>query len=269
MKQRKILALVLIVACFMLIMTGCGGTKQPNDSQQSEQNTPKEPETLNVYSGAGLRKAMDEIAEVFKEKYGVEVTYNYAGSAQLLSQMEVVKEGDVFVPGDQIDMEKAIEKGFAKDYKQVAYHIPAIAVPKGNPANIKELADLAKPGVKVLIGDEKACAIGKLAIKIFKKNNLLEDIEKNIVAKDATVNEVVTHTVMKQADASIITEDNGINVEGIELIKIPEEQNLIEIVPVGVLTFSEKPELAQKFADFVASAEGKAIFEKHGFKPVK
>ncbi|HJK07120.1 MAG TPA: substrate-binding domain-containing protein, partial [Methanocorpusculum sp.] len=29
--------------------------------------------------------------------------------------------------------------------------------------------------------------------------------------------------------------------------------------------FTTQPELAQKFADFVASDEGKAIFEKYGF----
>jgi molybdate transport system substrate-binding protein len=32
-----------------------------------------------------------------------------------------------------------------------------------------------------------------------------------------------------------------------------------------VTTFTTQPELAQAFADFVASDEGKAIFEKYGF----
>jgi molybdate transport system substrate-binding protein len=37
------------------------------------------------------------------------------------------------------------------------------------------------------------------------------------------------------------------------------------IVPIGVTTYTKDPENAQKFADFVASDEGKAIFVRHGF----
>jgi ABC-type molybdate transport system substrate-binding protein len=38
-----------------------------------------------------------------------------------------------------------------------------------------------------------------------------------------------------------------------------------DIVPIGTLTFSEYPEAAQQFVDFVASEEGLQIFEEHGF----
>jgi len=250
---------------FVTSIIGCAQKTVPSSSQE----VAKEAKSILVYSGAGLSKPMTEIGKVFESKTGIKVNYNFAGSAQLLSQMELSKEGDVFIPGDLVDMDKAKEKGFATDYKKVVYHIPVIGVPKGNPAQIAELSDLAKPGVKLVIGDEKSCAIGKLAVNIFKKNNLWPAVEKNIVAKDATVNEVVTHTAMKQADASIITEDNGINSKDIEMIAIPESQNLIETVPVGALTFSKQAEAAKQFVEFVASAEGKAIFKNMGFKPVE
>ncbi len=48
-------------------------------------------------------------------------------------------------------------------------------------------------------------------------------------------------------------------------MEIPVEQNIIKTVPIGTLTSSEKKDTAKKFVDFVASSEGKAIFEKHGF----
>jgi len=265
MQLRKYLVLCISFLLITASLAGCAQKSAPT-SNQAVQPAAK---SLKVYSGAGLSKPMTEIGQAFEKKTGVKVEYNFAGSAQLLSQMELSKEGDVFIPGDLVDMDKAIAKGLAKDYKKVVYHIPAIGVPKGNPAHITGLADLAKPGVKVIIGDEKACAIGKQAMSIFTKNKLWPAVEKNIVAKDATVNEVVTHTAMKQADASIITEDNAINAKDIELISIPEDQNVIETVPVGALTFTKQAELAQQFVDFAASSEGKAIFKNLGWKPVE
>jgi len=50
-----------------------------------------------------------------------------------------------------------------------------------------------------------------------------------------------------------------------DIIEIPKEQNLIKVIPIGMLTFTENKEYAKTFVDFVASAEGKVIFEKHGF----
>lgn len=264
-----LLTMVLIIGSFTLV--GCGNSQQ-NDVDQNNTPTPavaEKGESLDVYSGAGLRVAMDEIGQAFEQKYGVKVNYNFAGCAQLLSQMELSKQGDAFVGGSLNDMKIATEKGFTSEYTEVVYHIPAIGVPKGNPANITSLADMAKPGVKLVLGDEKSNAIGKKGAKIFAKNQLLEEINNNVVARDATVNEIVTHLAMKQGDAGLIWEDNGVGAKDIEVISIPQEQNVIDKVPVCVLSFSEKPDLAQKFVDYVSSSEGKAIFVKHGFKPIE
>lgn len=275
MSKNKLWALLLTMALIIgsLTLAGCSNTTQ-SDKQPANQNQTSAPaagdkeESLMVYSGAGLRVPMDEIGKTFEEKNGVKVNYNFAGCAQLLSQMELSKQGDVFVGGSLNDMEIATQKGFTTEYYEVVYHIPAIGVPKGNPAGITGLADMAKPGVKLILGDEQSNAIGKKGAKIFAKNQI-EGIEKNVVARDATVNEIVTHLAMKQGDAGLIWEDNGFNAKDIEVISIPAEQNVIDKVPVCTLSFSEQPELAQKFVDFVKSEEGKAIFVKHGFKPIE
>ncbi|NLV22285.1 MAG: molybdate ABC transporter substrate-binding protein [Syntrophomonadaceae bacterium] len=276
MKNKKYWSIILIVMLIFsaLCLVGCGkqdaGSKAQNGKQtETVQPLPYEGQELLVYSGAGISKAMDEMGQVFTKKYGAKVNFNYAGCAQLLSQMEINKQGDVFVGGSLNDIEIAKQKGFADQYVEVAYHIPAIAVPKGNPAAITGLADLGKPGIRLILGDEKANAIGKKGAKIFEKNNLTEAVEKNVVARAATVNEIVTKIGLKQGDAGLIFEDNGFEAKDIEVINIPPEQNAIDKVPVCVLRFTEKAELAQAFVDFTASAEGKAIFESHGFKVIE
>jgi molybdate transport system substrate-binding protein len=220
---------------------------------------------LLVYSGAGMRKPMDEIGAVFQQRYGTEVKYNYAGSNALLSQMELTQEGDAYMPGATMYIEIATKKGLVNYQQLVSYHIPIITVPKGNPADITCLEDLTKPGVKLIFGDPKVAACGKVAKKILEKNGIYDAAWANVVATVPTMNEVMLQIAMGQADASINWWDTVKAVEDIDVVEIPKEQNDIKIIPIGVTTFSKNPEAAKQFVDFCASEEGKAIFEKHGF----
>ena len=224
-----------------------------------------EAKALMVYSGAGMRKPMDEIGSVFEEQNGVTVQYNYTGSGAQLSQMELTREGDAFMPGAAMYLDTADEKGFVSYRQNIAYHIPVIIVPKGNPGNITGLDDLARPGVKLVWGDPEVAAIGKTGIAILKKSGIYEDTWKNVTATFPTMNEVMTQIAMGQADAAINWWDTVKFVEDIEVIQIPKEKNEIKLIPIGTLTFSQAPDVARQFVDFCSSSEGKTIFEKHGF----
>ncbi|MCG8484114.1 MAG: molybdate ABC transporter substrate-binding protein [Clostridia bacterium] len=258
---KKNFALLILMILIIINVVGCNASE--------EQASNEGPQSLMVLSGAGLRKPMDEIGEVFKEKYGIEIQYTYASSAHNLSQIELSQEGDVYLAGSLYYYESAKEKDLVDFKKDVAYHIPIIAVPQGNPKGVKTLSDFTKPGVKVVLGDPKSAAIGKVAKKMIEKEGLTEQIEKNVVATAATVNELVVYITMKQGDATIIWEDNVMNIPEVQMIEIPEEKNMIKTIPVCLIKSSKQKESAQKFIDFVVSDEGKAIYKKHGFKPVK
>jgi len=268
--KRTAIFMVAILFCSAIALGCIEEAQEPDittDGTSGELRHPvtEEPHSLIVYCGAGMRKPMDEIGSLFEGEYGISIKYNYAGSNTLLSQMELTQKGDGYMPGATYYFDIAKEKGITDYEQRVAYHVPVIAVPEGNPAGITSLDDLAEPGVTVILGDPKAAAIGKLGNKILEKNGIYEAVENNTIARGATVNELVVYTSMKQADASIIWEDLVVNSEKMEMVEIPREQNIIKIIPIGTLTFSEQKNTARKFVDFVASPEGKAIFEKHGF----
>lgn len=258
--KKMVVILAFLAAVIAVVsISGCTAGETTADKNTSDTGA-----TLMVYCGAGLNEPMDEIATAFKEKYGVTIQYNFAGSNTLLSQMELTKKGDVFMPGSTEDFDIARNKSLVNESRLVVYHVPVIAVPAGNPANITRLEDLAKPGVRVVLGDNPACAIGKLGDKILEKAKIKAEVEKNVVARAVTVNELATYVTLGQADASIIWED--LYVPGkMEIIAIPKGQNIIKAVPIGVLTFSENADTARQFADYVASGEGKSVFAKHGF----
>jgi len=220
---------------------------------------------IMVYSGAGMRKPMDEIGAVFQKRFGIQVHYNYAGSNALLSQMQLTRQGDAYMPGATLYIDIATDKGLVGYKKPIAYHIPVITVPKGNPAHITCLEDLTRPDVKVVLGDPKVAAIGKIGNKILDKNKLKEAVWAKDIDTTATMNELIIYIAMAQADAAINWWDTVKYVEKIEVIQIPRDRNLVKIIPIGVTTFSKHEATAKKFVDFCASDKGKAIFERHGF----
>ena len=266
MKIKKMLSVMIAICLVAFGIVGC--SNKQDASTDSKQTNTKSEKTLLVYSGAGLKKPMGQIAKDFEKEKGVKVEYIFAGSMQLLSQLETSGKGDVFIVGSQKAYDAAKKKGLVGDSKKVAYHTPVIVTKKGNPKHIKTLKDLEKPGVKVILGDEKSNAIGQTTQKIIEKNKL-QGINKNVVAKVATVNEIVTQIVDGKADAAIATRDSVYNNDKVSIVEIPKDQNVDQILPIGVVEASKEKNLATEFVNYVSSDQGKSVFKKYGFKPVK
>ena len=254
MNKGIIIAIVLIILASAFC--GCTGNKKATSEEPNGK--------LFVYSGAGLRESMDQIAEEFEQEHGIKVEVTYGGAAQLLSQIELAGEGDVFIPGGRPIFNKAKEKGFIEHEHFVAYHIPVIGVPKGNPGNITCLKDLARPDVEVGLGDAKAVPIGKAANKILEKAGISDDV--NIVTRAGAEPELVAMVATRSADAAIFWKSSLLEAEDkIDIIEIPKEENDIKIIPAGVLSFSENKDAAKDFVNFVISERGKAIWERNGY----
>jgi len=249
---------IIGIFCLVLLLAGVILTAGCTSADSAENKT------LLVYCGAGMKEPMEEIAELFKEREGISIEYTYGGSAQMLSQIELYQTGDAYMPGALAYIQSAMDKGFIDKSEKVIYHVITIIVPKGNPANITSLEDLTKPGVRVAIGEPTGPAIGQGTKKMLEKDGLWDAVSANVVVKSATVNELLVYVAMKQADAALVYEDLY-NPEAMEKIDIPKEQGKVDIVPIGTLKFSTNKEEAEMFLNFVASAEGKAIFAKHGF----
>ena len=280
MKLRKtLLSLFLALA---LILTACGNkedTKEQEVEEQQEQENEQEEEQgasddtekkeLIVYSGAGLKKSMEEIKEAFEKEYPeYSLHMIYAGSGQLLAQLEESGKGDVFIVGSKATFDDAMEKDLTNEGVPVAHHTPCIVVQKDNPLNIQSLEDL-QGDVKLALGDPDANAIGKTAVKIFEKNGLA-GLEDQAVVKTGTVNELYLAMEAGNADAAIVTKDGAFNnQEVVDIIEIPDDQNIDQIITASTLKTSEDEEGAQKFIDFLTNETSLESWNTHGFKPVK
>lgn len=266
-KSQKFIAAVAAIA-LSFGMAGCA-SPAPSPTSAAPSSVAQKSE-LTVYAGAGLKRAMEQIKKDYEAANpGITINYIYAGSGQLLGQMESSRKGDVFIVGSADTYDAAKSKGLAGEPMMVAYHTPAIAVAKGNPKGIKTLADLAKPGLRVVLGDPKSNAIGVTSQKMFEKNKIT-GVDANVVARTGTVTEILTALTAGNADAGIVTKDGFFgNADKLDLIEIPADQNIDQVIPVGALTISSHPEAAKAFAAYVGSDKGKATFDKAGFPAYK
>jgi molybdate transport system substrate-binding protein len=250
----KRLKLILIGVLLLMAMGGCAK---------------EEPKELIAFVGSASKPPMEEAARAFEKETGIKVYSNYGGSGTMLSQIELSKSGDLYIPGSQDYMAKAGRKDVIDpaSVKKIAYLIPVIAVQHGNPKNIQSLADLAKPGIEVGIGNPQAVCIGLYAVEILDYNNLLADVSKNIVVNVESCEKTATLISLKSVDAVI-----GWDVfhywdpDKIDVVYLsPEQLPRIAYIPGAVIKFAKDSEGAQKFLDFLVSRQGQDIFKKWGY----
>jgi molybdate transport system substrate-binding protein len=190
------------------------------------------------------------------------VTFNFAGSSDLVTQIGQGAPADIFVSADDSNMKKLADAGEAVGAPvSIAKNTFQIIVEKGNPKNVTGVADLAKADLLVVLCAETV-PCGKGAATILKNANVTVT-PKSFEDK---VKGVVTKVTAGEADAGIVfvtdVKAAGGNAAGVE---IPDAQNVISKYPIVVTKEATNAATAKAFIDFVNSADGQAILAKFGF----
>jgi molybdate transport system substrate-binding protein len=221
---------------------------------------------LFAYVGAGIREPVVALVEGFERKTGMKVEMAFNNSGALLGQLELSRKGDLYIPGSMSFVQKAKASGFiAEVVGPMAYHVPIIITPPHNPAKISEVRDLAKPGVKLVLPDRQATALGQTAFKIFTKLGIAAAAERNVLAYLETPMKVIAALQMGQGDAGIVEYSNARNHKQLGFVEIDPAVNIVEELPCASLNCSKDPEATRQFLDY-AQTEGPIVFAKYGFK---
>ncbi|MEQ1698676.1 MAG: molybdate ABC transporter substrate-binding protein [Ilumatobacteraceae bacterium] len=246
-------------------LLGLFGAACSDDSGSSPSSTPDGAVSgdIVVFAASSLTEAFTELGEAFSQQHpDANVTFNFAGSGDLVTQITEGAPADVFISADDSNMTTLIDAGEnATEPVVVARNTFEIIVEQGNPQGVAGVADLANPDlIVVLCADTVPC--GKGALKI------LENAGVTVAPKslEEKVKGVVTKVSIGEADAGIVFVTDvsaaGDTAQGVE---IPADINVISNYPIVVTKASQNPAAAQAFLDFVASDAGQAILAKYGF----
>lgn len=233
--------------------------------------------TLTVFAAASLTDSIKEIGRTFQISHpGVSVTFSFAGSQQLRSQIEQGARADVFASADYKNMDPLKSQNLLSgDPLVFAHNLLTVIVPKSNPARLVELRDLSRPGVKIILEDSSVPA-GNYTLQILDKlsadpaygNDFKAKVLANVVSKETDVKAAVGKISLGEGDAGVVyTTDALAASDKLFEITIPDKYNVITSYPIAGLRGSSNPDLSKQFVDYVISDGGQSILKRYGFAP--
>ena len=269
LRRRALPAVAL--AGLLLTTAACGSGSSTDDgspqgggsSSTSSSSGGELSGTVTVFAAASLKKTFTAIGAEFEKAHpGVTVTFNFAGSSDLVAQIQQGAPADVFASADPKNMDKATGDSLtAATPVDFASNTLEIAVPPGNPAKIASLADLAKPGVKVVLcAPEVPC--GAAAAKV----EAAARIDIKPVSEEQSVTDVLGKVTSKEADAGLVyvTDVKGAG-DAVEGVEFAESSSAVNTYPIATLKASKNAAAAQAFLEAVTGDPGQGILAAAGF----
>lgn len=266
-----------LILAGLLLNAACTTTAT---STTGEQGT-GEGKTLTVLAAASLTQAFEELGEQFTAAHpGVEISFNFAGSQQLAQQLANGAPADVFASANNRQMEAAAaaSRVDANSIQVFARNRLVVIYPADNPADIQQLADLGKPGLKLVLA-AKEVPVGQYSLNFLATaaadpafgREYEQAVLNNVVSYEDNVRAVLTKVGLGEADAGIVyTSDvTGTAAQKVGTMEIPNALNVIAAYPVAPIQDSQNAALAEDFVQLLLSEEGQAVLAKYGFEPVQ
>ena len=235
-----------------LVLAGCSapaGTSSPAVASGK---------TVTVFAAASLKATFTELGKTFEAGHpGVKVTFNFAGSQTLAEQITQGAPADAFASANEATMKTVTAAGLnAGEATLFATNRLTIAVPPTNPAGIATFADLAKPGLKLVV-----CAPAVPCGAATQTGITLKP-----VSEEQSVTDVLGKVQTGEADAGLVYSTDVISVGGkVKGIDFPESSQAINKNSIVALKNGPRAALGQAFVDLVLSAEGRAVLKAAGF----
>lgn len=258
--MRRTSLAVIALALAATGLTGCG-------SSSSDTTAPPSGSTLSgsitVFAAASLTESFNKLGQSFEAANpGVKVTFSFAASSALATQINNGAPADVFASASQKNMDQVVSAGNAADPTTFAKNVMEIAVPPANPANVTSVEDLAKPAVKVALCQPQV-PCGSTAAKVFANAKLTV----TPVTQEPDVKAVLSKVSLGEVDAGMVyvtdVRSAGSQVKG---IPIPDDVNASTSYPIATVSKSQNLALAKAFVTYVLSPAGTSVLTAAGFE---
>jgi molybdate transport system substrate-binding protein len=246
-------AAVLVAGAVAAGLAGCGAPAGGGAAGTS----------FTVFAAASLKAPFTALAEQFEAAHpGTTVTLSFAGSSDLATQISQGAPADVFASADQNTMARLGSEGLVEGSPaDFATNVLALAVPPANPASITDFADLARPGVRVVIcAAQVPCGA---ATKILEQET---GTTLRPVSEESSVTDVLGKVVSGEADAGLVyVTDAKAAGDKVREIPFPESERAVNTYPIAAVRTGKNKDLAAAFIAAVTGPDGRRILSGAGF----
>lgn len=277
-----------MTACSLMLTTlfGCGQASQTADGAQDTQSA--QMTELTVFAAASMTETLNQIAEDYKTvDPNVSLTFNFASSGDLLSQIREGADCDVFISAAPKQM-NALDGSLKDDADKnpdgldelldgtridLLENKVVLAVPEGNPKSIEsfdKLAEQLKAGEVFLAIGNSDVPVGQYTRKIFAHYGLDEQslADAGVLTYGSNVKEVTTQVSEGAVDCGIIYATDAYSA-GLESVDEATADMCGQVIyPAAVLRNSAHPDEAKAFLDYLTGEDAGKVFESVGFTPL-
>ena len=248
--MRVLLAIALAVGLGALFPSASGATTKADAE-------------LTVSAAASLADVFPVIADAFTKRFpDTVIKFNFAGSSTVMNQVIAGAPVDVVATASEPTMQIGVDSNLVLRPLFFARNSMTIAVPAGNPANIKSLADLQRSGLLLGVCDP-VVPCGASAAELFTKNKL----NVTPVTRELDVRALLGKVISGDLDAGIVyITDVKAAGSKVEFVEIPVKENVMTTYPIAMVSATENTELSNRFVNFVRfSTTSQAILRAFGF----
>lgn len=217
---------------------------------------------LTVFAAASLTEAFNDAKTKLQSAHpGLSITYSFAGSQALVTQITNGAPADVIATADTATMQKLVDAGLVTTPKTFVRNLLEIVVAPGNPKGITGLKNLARSDLKVIIEDPSVPA-GKYGRQALQA----QGVTLNPVSQPLDVKSELLAVEQGNADAGIVyvtdVKSAGSAASGVQ---IPDSQNVVATYPIAVVKASKNAIAAQAFVDDAVSGTTQQALAARGF----
>ncbi len=286
MKFKTIFAKITVCSLMLTALFGCGQASQTADGAQDTQSA--QTTELTVFAAASMTETLNQIAEDYKTvDPNVSLTFNFASSGDLLSQIREGADCDVFISAAPKQM-NALDGSLKDDADKnpdgldelldgtridLLENKVVLAVPEGNPKGIEsfdKLADQLGAGEVFLAIGNSDVPVGQYTRKIFAHYGLDEQslADAGVLTYGSNVKEVTTQVSEGAVDCGIIYATDAYSA-GLESVDEATADMCGQVIyPAAVLRNSAHPDEAKAFLDYLTGEDAGRVFESVGFTPL-
>jgi molybdate transport system substrate-binding protein len=247
--MRRVLALTALTAA---LAAGCGGDE--GDERP-----------VVVSAAASLQTAFKQYGETLGDPAP---RFSFAGSDELAAQIRQGVRPDVFAAANTKLPDELFAAGLVERPVVFAGNRLVLAVPAEG-GDVDALADVAREGVKVVIGSESV-PVGAYTLKVLGDlpAGEREAILGNVRSEEPDVKGIVGKLTQGAADAGFVyvTDVEAANGE-LRAIDLPDDLEPSVAYGVTIVKGARNPEAARRFVDGLLAGDGRAALDSAGFLP--
>ncbi len=265
-RRRFHLPAVVTATLLSAVLVGCSATAASSLSAESSAAGDQAISgAITVFAAASLKNAFTELGESFQGAYsGTTVTFSFAGSSDLVTQVIGGAPADVFASADTKNMTKLTDAGLVNGaLVNFATNTLTIVTPPENPAGIASFADLAKTEVALVV-----CAPEVPCGSATEKVETAAGVTLTPVSEESSVTDVLNKVTSGEADAGLVYLTDAAAAGGrVTTIAFPESSEAVNTYPIAVLKDTENAAAAAAFTAYVAGPAGQEVLRAAGFAP--